>query len=111
MNYHNKKFKSVSSSKNSEISEITIFHYKQNENIVSCTYYGDSIITGHLIAKVADNGALNMRYHQIHKNGNLMTGTCQSTPQIMANGKIRLIEKWQWTSGDKSKGASILEEL
>jgi hypothetical protein len=29
----------------------------------------------------------------------------------MKNGKIRLHEKWQWTSGDGSKGESILEEI
>jgi len=41
----------------------------------------------------------------------LMTGTCHSTPELLENGKIRLIENWQWTSGDKSKGNSVLEEL
>jgi hypothetical protein len=29
----------------------------------------------------------------------------------MENGKIRLYEEWQWTSGDQSKGSSILEEI
>ncbi|PKD20028.1 hypothetical protein APR41_15260 [Salegentibacter salinarum] len=27
------------------------------------------------------------------------------------NGKLRLYESWKWTSGDKSSGNSILEEL
>jgi len=40
-----------------------------------------------------------------------MTGTCFSKPEIMDNGKIRLHETWKWTSGDKSKGNSILEEI
>jgi len=29
---------------------------------------------------------------------------CFSKPELMANGKIRLYEKWQWTSGNKSCG-------
>ena len=40
-----------------------------------------------------------------------MTGICVSKPKIMPNGKIHLHEIWQWTSGDKSKGESVLEEL
>ena len=40
-----------------------------------------------------------------------MTGICFSKPEIMENGKIRLYETWEWTSGDNSKGNSILEEI
>ncbi|WP_321538875.1 hypothetical protein [Flavobacterium piscinae] len=39
-----------------------------------------------------------------------MTGICHSKPEIMENGKIRLHETWQWTSGDYSNGESIIEE-
>ena len=40
-----------------------------------------------------------------------MTGTCKSKPEILENGKIRLHESWEWASGDKSKGQSIIEEI
>lgn len=39
-----------------------------------------------------------------------MTGICHSIPEILSNGKIRLHETWEWTSGDLSKGQSIIEE-
>jgi hypothetical protein len=52
-----------------------------------------------------------MRYHQINHNNELMTGLCKSKPEMLENGKIRLHETWEWTSGDKSKGQSIIEEL
>jgi hypothetical protein len=29
----------------------------------------------------------------------------------LGNGKIRLHETWQWTSGDFSSGTSIIEEI
>jgi hypothetical protein len=51
-----------------------------------------------------------MRYHQINDQDKLMTGICISTPEILENGKIRLHENWKWTSGDYSKGSSIIEE-
>jgi hypothetical protein len=40
-----------------------------------------------------------------------VTGICFSKPVVMDNGKIRLHEDWKWTSGNKSSGQSILEEL
>ncbi len=52
-----------------------------------------------------------MRYHQVNTKGELMTGICFSSPEIMDNGKIRLYEKWEWTAGDKSSGVSILQEV
>ena len=98
-------------SKNSEVSASTVFRYKQDARILTCVYNGNSIISGHLIGLVDDNGCINMRYHQINTNGELMTGICQSTPKILPNGKIRLHETWQWTSGDLSNGTSVLEEV
>jgi len=111
MNYNNKKFRAVSNSDNGEVSIEMVFHYKQTGNIVTCEYQGEQIAKGHLIGIVADDGSIDMRYHQINKRGQLMTGLCLSTPEILADGKIRLHESWQWTSGDNSRGNSVLEEI
>ena len=111
INYNNRKFRPVANSDNGEVSSDMVFHYQQTDNILTCTYEGKHIIKGHLIGLVDENGCIEMKYHQINANGELMTGVCQSKPEIMENGKIRLHESWQWTSGDQSKGNSILEEL
>ena len=110
INYNNKIFKPVSNSENGETSGETVFHYKQQGNILTSQYSGGKIITGHLIGLVDDEGIIEMRYHQVNEKGELMTGTCTSKPEILENGKIRLHEIWQWTSGDHSKGNSIIEE-
>ncbi len=111
MNYNNKKFKAISNSENGEISKEMIFHYKQEGNILTCEYSGGEIVKGHLIGLVNEIGIINMRYHQVNKLNEIMTGICESMPEIMPNGKIRLLEKWQWTSGDLSTGNSVLEEV
>lgn len=111
MNYHNKKFKPITNSDNGEVTTDTIFHYKQENDILTCEYGGGQIIKGHLIGIVDEQGNIDMRYHQVNHKGELMTGVCRSKPEIMSNGKLRLIESWQWTSGDKSEGYSILEEI
>ena len=43
--------------------------------------------------------------------GLLRTGTCQATPEVLPDGRLRLHEEWQWTNGDRSVGRSIVEEV
>jgi hypothetical protein len=111
MNYNNKKFRPVSNTENGETSSETIFEYEQEGNILTSNYSGGKILKGHLIGLVDTHGNIDMRYHQVNSEGKLMTGICNSRPEIMKNGKIRLHETWQWTAGDNSKGNSILEEI
>ena len=111
MNYHNKKFKVINNSDNGLVSDEMIFHYKQSENILTCDYQGAQILKGQLIGLVDKHGCIQMCYQQVNTQGILMTGTCVSTPEILTKGKIRLHEKWQWTSGDLSSGTSVLEEI
>ncbi len=111
MNYNNKKFKVIEVSENGEVSETLIFDYKQVGNILSATYNDTNIIKGHLLGWVDTEGNITMSYHQINKEGVINTGKCTSKPEILSNGRIRLHETWQWTSGTRSKGQSILEEV
>ena len=111
MNYEGKSFRPVYNTENGETSSETIFQYHQVGNILTCNYSGGKILIGHLIGLVEKEGSINLRYHQINKQGKLMTGICHSVPEILENGKIRLHETWQWTSGDFSKGESVLEEI
>ncbi|OCB71790.1 n-acetylglutamate synthase [Flavobacterium crassostreae] len=111
MNYNDKIFRPISNTENGETSIETIFHYKQIENVLTSEYSGGKIKYGHLIGLVDKNGNIEMRYHQVNDKCEIMTGICYSIPEILENGKIRLHESWEWTSGDKSKGQSIIEEI
>ncbi len=110
INYNDKKFIPISKTENGETSSETVFHYKQDGNLLTSDYSGGKIKYGHLIGLVDENGNIEMRYHQVNDKGKLMTGICFSRPEKLENGKIRLHENWEWTSGDKSKGQSIIEE-
>lgn len=110
INYNNKKFKLISVEGNSELEETFVFHYMQNENIITSIYSGENILYGHLLGKVDNQGVINSKYHQIDINNNIMAGKCIASP-MEKNGKLYLNEKWQWTAGKKGKGRSILEEV
>ena len=111
IDYNNKRFKAVDNTTNSDITSDIIFHYKQVNNIVTCTYEGRSVKKGHLIAVVGTDGSLDMRYHHIKWNGEIMIGICRSIPKLMENRKLRLYEKWKWISWHLSEGHCVLEEL
>ena len=111
MNYNDKKFRPIINTENGEIYEQTIFHYKQDENVLTCEYSGEKIIVGQLLGLVDKNGNIDMRYQQINTKGQITTDIYKSKPEILQNGKIRLYEDWQWTSGNNSNGHSIIEEI
>ena len=116
MNYDGKTFQVVTNTDNGETSPETVFHYRQTGTLLMATYSGGRIVAGHLLGLVDAAGNLDFRYHQLNTDGQLTTGMCQSTPEVLPNEKIRLHECWQWMSGDGSAavlrlGTSVVEEV
>lgn len=107
---HNKKFKALSNSSNGEVSDDTVFHYYQENEVLWAEYSGGGILKGFLIGKVAGN-SLEFSYQHLNERLEIMTGKCKSQAGTGADGKIKLIEKWEWTCKDFSKGESVLIEI
>ncbi|MWC30943.1 n-acetylglutamate synthase [Paenibacillus sp. MMS18-CY102] len=111
MNYNGRIFRTVQNTANGEVNQETIFKYFQKENRVWADYCGGGIVVGHLIAIINEVGNLEMSYHHINENNEVMTGNCLSKPEVLANGKLKMHEEWQWTCKDRSRGCSIIEEV
>lgn len=112
--YANKIFRSQSNTSNGEVSASTTFRYNQdaqNPHIVWAEYSGGSITRGFLIATVQEDQSLDARYQHVNEDGELRTGMCRSVPEVLEDGRVRLNEKWKWTSGDGSSGESVVEEV
>lgn len=110
-NYDGRRFASVENSATGEVGPETVFHYHQDGDVVWATYDGGAVRRGTLIARSDDTGNLEARYGHVNASGELMTGECRSTPEVLPDGRIRLREEWRWTSGDRSSGGSIVEEI
>ncbi|MCR8644445.1 n-acetylglutamate synthase [Paenibacillus sp. N1-5-1-14] len=111
IHYDGKIFRIAQNTENGEVNQETIFKYRQEGNRVWAEYAGGGIVVGSLVAVVDDHGKLDMRYHHINEHNELMTGKCESTPELLPSGKLRLHEEWEWTCRDCSKGSSIVEEI
>lgn len=111
MNYHNLTFRAVTNTDNGETSSETTFHYQQEGQILTAAYAGGSILEGRLIGLVESDGKLRFRYHHINDQYELRSGQCVSIPEILADGRIRLHEEWQWMYDDESTGHSVVEQV
>lgn len=109
--YNGRKFIPKMNSENGEVSEQTVFTYHQKGNLLWAEYSGGDIWKGSLLGMVSADGKLDFVYHHINKKKQIKTGKCHSVPTVLENGKIELLEKWEWTSGDCTKGESLLMEV
>ncbi len=111
LNLNNKRFVAKSNSANGEVDEETFFNYFQIDDLVWAEYEGPQILKGYLIGKFVDSDRIQFNYQHVNIKMELLTGKCTSVIEILVNGKLRLIETWQWSCGDYSSGESIIDEL
>ncbi len=110
MNYDGRRFRGRRNSPNGEVSGETVFHYRQDGEVLSGDYSGGTIVAGQLLGTVRPDGSLEFLYHHINASGELMSGRCESTPRV-EDGVLVLAERWQWLTGDRSSGTSEVEEI
>jgi hypothetical protein len=66
--YSDRRFKTISNTPNGETNSETLFHYRQEGDIVWATYKGGTIIFGILLARTDEQGRLDMRYQQLNSD-------------------------------------------
>lgn len=111
IHYDGRRFRSVENSFTGEVGPETVFDYHQEDGVVWATYEGGAVRFGTLVATADDGGRLDARYQHVNGAGELMTGECRTMPEKLPDGRLRLHEEWRWTSGDRSSGTSVVEEI
>jgi hypothetical protein len=111
VSFDNRLFICSANTPNGACDADTRFHYRQHGARVWATYQGGRVQFGSLVAVGDPQGRLDMRYHHVDTTGFIRTGTCQATPEVLPDGRLRLHEEWQWTNGDHSVGRSVVEEI
>ena len=91
------------------VSAETVMIFEQAGDVVSARYRGGDIVDGYLIGRLAGE-TIHFRYVQADGNGNLDAGVSEGIFEQIADGRLRLIEHYQWITraGD---GTNIFEEL
>ena len=110
MNYGGRIFRAVESS-GGDVGAETEFQYHQRGQLVWATYGGGAVLWGTLLARMDEAGNLDMRYQHVGRDGAFKAGRCQSRPEVLSDGRLRLHEQWRWTEGAEGEGRSIVEEI
>jgi len=111
MNFDGKTFGLLSNSEEGEVSTETLFHYKQEGDLVTADYSGGTIRHGKIIAKQNKRCDLEMVYNCLTNDGELRSGKAYAKVSINSGEKIQLDLDWKWLEGEREKGTSIYTEI
>lgn len=84
-------------------------HYHQDGDLVWAEFAGPAVRTGRLVGNLRPEGVLDAAYCLVAADGEIVAGTCESTPELLADGRVRLVEQWHRMDG--SSGVSVIEEI
>ncbi|WP_223826528.1 hypothetical protein [Flagellimonas sp. S3867] len=111
INLHQIRMNVIQTAENGVVNRETVFHFTQEDDIVQANYAGGKIAKGFLVGKLMGN-ILNFSYCQLQIDGRLDNGSSKGKLSVTNEGKIRLIENFEWQSrSEDSKGMNVFEEI
>ncbi|MCQ4084249.1 hypothetical protein NGB36_27650 [Streptomyces sp. RB6PN25] len=108
MNYEGRAFRS-SAAETASGGATPVGRYHQRGDLVWAEFSGGAVRTGRLVGRSAPDGVLTAAYCQVLDDGRTVGGEVVSTPEFLADGRIRLREEWRRADG--STGTSWVEEI
>lgn len=109
INYDGRVFKGVENYHDGDLNPDTRFHYHQKGDVVWGEVIGGDVACGSLLAAVREDGSLDMSWHYVNTKGKLIRGLCHSIPEVLSDGRLRLLEEWLIDGGEA--GRSAIEEI
>ena len=99
----------IETSENGVVNQDTIFSFSHEGDLVYANYSGGQIAKGYLVGNLKGS-KLEFSYCQVQVNRILDNGK-SNAELIIHNGKVRLIEHFEWASRPGVMGTNIFEEL
>lgn len=93
----------------SVVNAATILTFEQRGDVVSARYFGGDIVDGYLIGHLA-GWSLRFRYVQADRSGRLDAGVSDGVFDRLADGRLRLVEHYQWLTRPE-RGTNTFEEI
>jgi hypothetical protein len=108
MNYDNKRFRPVGGA-TGEASRVAT--YRQHGDLLWGEFTGGHARRGVLTGTARPDGRLEFGYCMVLDTGEVISGHCRSTPEILPDGRIRLHEEWERYGAHAGSGVSRIEEF
>lgn len=101
------KMNVIETANNGVVNHETVFNFRQKGNVVSAKYAGGLVKNGFLAGRLINN-QLSFKYAQEHADNNIVGGASVCDLRRLSNGKLQLIEIFDW---DQGIGKNIFQEL
>lgn len=85
--------------------------YRQDGELLWGEFAGGRARRGALAGRCGPDGALDFAYCMVLDTGEVVSGHCSSTPELLADGRVRLRETWERYGPHSDQGVSWLEEV
>jgi ADP-ribose pyrophosphatase YjhB (NUDIX family) len=103
-------FADVTDAHAGDVGTDTRFEYHEAaDGTVSARYVGGTVRLGFLVG-TRSGDRLDFRYSHVTTDGTTASGHCQSSIEVLDDGRLRLHETWEWESRQGS-GTSTVEEI
>ncbi len=104
-----KRLHVTSTAANGVVNAKTVFEFTQQGSLVWARYAGGRIALGYLVGRI-DGDRLVFRYAQTTLDGRLDGGQSNCEIVCTPDGRLRLLEHFQWESRDGT-GTNVFDEL
>jgi len=106
INYNGRKFRKAASD-----NDVPVAEYHQEGNLVWAEFAGGDVRRGSLTGICAPDGTVDFAYNMVLDGGAVISGRSVNTPQLLADGRIRMHEQWERYGQHAATGVSYLEEV
>jgi len=108
INYDGRRFRAAEAGPDGQA---PVALYRQEGDLVWAEFAGGEVRRGSLAGTCAADGTIDFAYCMVRDDGRVISGRSLSTPQVLADGRIRLHETWERYGQHADRGTSYLEEV
>ncbi|MGF1425975.1 hypothetical protein [Kitasatospora sp. LaBMicrA B282] len=107
IDYHGRRFRSAEIPPGQGAEAV----YRQQGDLLWAEFSGGEIRHGSLSGLCGPDGVLEFGYTMVRTDGAVISGRSVSRPELLADGRIRLHERWERYGAHAERGTSALEEV
>lgn len=108
IDYDGRRFRPVGAD-GGESGRVAVYH--QSGDLLWGEFTGGDARRGTLSGLCDGDGRLEFAYSVVLTDGAVVSGRCRSTPEVLADGRIRLAEQWERFGPHAASGRGWLEEI
>ncbi len=109
ISYSGRRFRPVGDEPAADGTATSVGDYHQDGDLVWAEFSGSAVRAGRLLGTCRPDGVIDAVYCMVTADGRAIAGGCVSSPTVLADGRVRLVERWRRLDGES--GVSEIEEI